>query len=436
MQLIAAFGGGQLTTSTRYAGLTNLSIWTLTAAQGLMPWGIAGKFKSIYFILSNAPGAGKSRTFTLDVAGSGTALSVTISDTNTIGFTVADVSVSAFQTVRITHTDGGTNPTSTDTVFMAIDFEPTVSGLSGYGTHCTSAPSNSVANYNGVFSGKSAWNTSVTNIIENVIPCNGNIINGGMLFDQALTGAQTRTATLWLDGVEQNGSGGTVDTRIIGNSGNPSAPTATFSLPVTAGQRIYTAHVPTNSPSATGRVAIFYGFQPSDGKSFAICGSTSVNPSTGVVAYYGPSVCGYAGNVTEGLVAMPTGRSIYKAKALYAAMASAPGAAKSYTYALRVNSASPGGTLSAQIAGTTTPAVGSDTSGQTKLSPGDFWDISLTPSGTPTASLGAWGIALEALSGGNGNTNKGGNGPKGVGGKQIFGPAGMLFWDAINGFGQ
>ena len=102
--ILSGFRVNMSNTAIRYAPLMGASdeAYDATETNESVPISPAGTLSKLYVIVQTAPGAGKSRTFTLMLDGSTTALVVTISGTNTTGSdTTNSVSVTAGQNVSL-----------------------------------------------------------------------------------------------------------------------------------------------------------------------------------------------------------------------------------------------------------------------------------------------------------------------------------------------
>ena len=95
----------------------------------------SGKIKRLYVNLTTAPGAGKSRTITLEKNGSSTALSVVLSDSETQDSDLSnEITVVAGDSFRIVSTPSGT-PAST-TITICVTFEADTDGEFNFAATC------------------------------------------------------------------------------------------------------------------------------------------------------------------------------------------------------------------------------------------------------------------------------------------------------------
>lgn len=143
-------------------------------------------------------------------------------------------------------------------------------------------------------------------------------------------------AFLTVDGVAQDGSGSTVDTRCtMTGDGSVSTAAATFALPITLGQRVDATYYRTGATSPFGtHVAMGIGFVPDEDGHFMLCGGTTdIVPAP--VAYKWPYA--FPDLTTELLALAPIGPSGLVARGLYVERASPAGVGETLTHTLRRN---------------------------------------------------------------------------------------------------
>jgi hypothetical protein len=136
---------------------------------------------------------------------------------------------------------------------------------------------------------------------------------------------------LIVNGVEQNGSGGTVDTRCTMTAGNTTA-VATFSRPIALTDHVEVIFYRTGAlASHAVQVAAGIGFAPTVDGWFMLCGG-STKALTGPPAYtytYGSS------SATEVEAAVPISASGLVARGLYVERSAAPSLGETYTHTIR-----------------------------------------------------------------------------------------------------
>lgn len=329
----------------------------------------------------------------------------------------------------------GSGTSGDDDLDISYDFTPTTPGEMFY------------AWVNGANQGGPLWTTlcigtdtnwpggALGDIVGDVVAAAGNITRYDIKQIANLAAGTAWHFYIWKNDVKQDGTGGTVDTQLVisGDAVNKNVGTWSGTLPVVPGDLLKLGvAVGAGSPAASmWQVGVCIAHtNPNNTNFFCTTGNAVSNSAD---RFNGRQSI-IAWDATEANRAVRVGITGFKLTACYVKSSGTPGGSATYTIRARKNSASPGGTLAAVIASGAT--TGSDTSGQTTYAPGDTFSFMSTPANTPTGRGINVGFAQGPLSGGGGGGNKGGNGPKGVGGKSIFGPTGMIFWDSINGFGQ
>ena len=220
------------------------------ADQNNMVWKVPGSFRNLSMTLSAAPGVGSSRTFYVQKNNTNTTLSVTFTDTETYKANIsATLNVAEGDLLRFYCEPSG-NPAAT-TIDTQVDFEANVPGEQCYGgiTGNTGLSTGSVV-YTWLFfpTFREGWFVVSNMPGRGLIPINGTI-NGYTVrttdrpvgYTFCLYKAAVGSETL----VRQDGTGGTVDTRLtITAGGSPSISTASFSLDVVDGEKVVIGHEP------------------------------------------------------------------------------------------------------------------------------------------------------------------------------------------------
>jgi hypothetical protein len=355
---------------------------------GYLPWAASGTLRNLIVKLSTAPGSGKSFVFTVRVNGVDSGVTVTIADTDTTARDITNsVSVSAGDYVSLKAVPSGT-PTSAGADYpqLCIEFESTSAGESVYGRPRTSIVSTGTSGYYfAPFTGD-GWFATASHAAD-VVPCDGSITAMYSIVSANLSATVTQLA-LYVNGVKQDGSGGTQDTRCeTGNTGlGLLSDSATFNIPVVAGDTVYIGVEKQNAEWPGIRFGVRFT-ATTDGQSIVAGGGGT--PSASATNY------GKAGNapafyqVTEsaqttlgGVTSMTLGR-------LHMRCVTAPGASKDFTHTLRKNTANATPTVTIGGAATTT---GSDTTNAATIADGDVFAMISVPTGTPTASVFRWAL--------------------------------------------
>lgn len=383
VQYILSDVNANLTTGTRYSGITNAR-WLIDGVQGSEPWMAAGVFSNMKITLPSAPGVGTSRTFTLEINSVATGLTLTFSDAETDkSITGVTAAVASFDIVRLVATNVGT-PADVSNVHLALEFRPTVDGTQSFGSMCSGQVPVGTT-YNGVFAGNFDWTTTLSDAVINVVPVAGTITGGGIKLSVATGAAKSRTVTLYKNGVKQDGTGGTVNTQLTVTDGTQV--TGSFSLPVAAGDLVYSEHVPTNSP-ATARVLYGYSFVATNPLQCALCGNLgAVSAASTVFAF--PSGVTQVTSTTESARQRPGAITAFTASALYWSLGAAPGGATSRTVTLRKAAGNTSLTSTISDANTT----GNDAH-NVALEAADLWDLQFARSGAVAATGAGWGLVL------------------------------------------
>jgi hypothetical protein len=221
------------------------------------------------------------------------------------------------------------------------------------------------------------------------------------------------------NGTDQDGSGGTVDTRVsISSSASPTTATGAFSLPVTAGDLIYIKAVAVSSPSVTKNMSWSFTFVPTDGVTVAL--PQAPGGATGGTAA-GDEWCrvvsvtynGTISNASEITTALGCSRTMF-VSALYVNLDTAAGASKSRTFTVRKNGSDT--SLAVAISGAVATS-GNDTASGHKFNITNTDTLSLRDTivgsgvgGTKIAFALALGIpgGGKGAGGGSGNKKAGG----------------------------
>lgn len=352
------------------------------------PWPAPGVFRSFLVERITAPGVGASRTFTIRKNGADTALTVTLSDLATSArLTGVDVSVAAGDLVAVKATATGA-PDAGNGTRWSLEFEGTMPNESAYAQQLSTTGTTAVARQTGVFAFPSTYIATV----RNVVAAAGTLTGMRARVNTAPGVGNGMTFYLNKNGTRQDGSGGTVNTACA-LVGAITTASASYSLPLVAGDVVYTEAVP--SGSFTTR---FFGLGVSfiattDGES-QCCGGEDL-----------PATTQY-GQVPINLSALPSTTETAFASRFAGGVSSivlsgmqllftvAPGAGKSRTLDLRRNAASVGPTVTISDAATT----GSDLVNMATIADGDFWNLRFVPTNTPAATTAFWSFIQRTVS--------------------------------------
>jgi hypothetical protein len=228
-----------------------------TEATNSTPWSVAGVFSNLKVELSAAPGTGVTDVFTLRINGVDTGITVTISGAAAVLASdtthTASIAVGDRVTLKRVHT-GGTGASSV--VSFSFDFDSTNAGELGFtscqrqgiGTPSTPALRTGLTGFN-----VAGWSDDSVGIYTylDVVGAAGSLTRYDVHdYSGSSPGSgNSFTFVIYRNGVKQDGSGGTVDTR--SSYGNTDVSTSwTGSLPVAVGDSLFLEMHFTGSPSA------------------------------------------------------------------------------------------------------------------------------------------------------------------------------------------
>lgn len=361
--------------------------WTATASAYTQPVPIACTFKNLYVALKTAPGAGLSRTFTLQKNGVDTALTVTITDPATTANDLThQVTFNAGDTMQWHTTASGTT-TSTGAIQISVDINAAANtSLVAQGS--AAAGLDTAATDVMAIQGNIVPDTVVNNV-EQVMPTAGTFKNAYVMFN-ATVGANPKgyTFTLYV-----NGSPSALSFFASGTSGNDT----THSVSVSAGDRIYWQAVPSAS-APSGRVPLIsMQFAPTiNGESVRLYGGNTA-PSTSVADFVGSTGAG-AGSTTEAnRYGISQAATMQK---LYVYWQTQPGGVASYQVQGSINGSTTG---APSVTVTGANNAGNDSSTTKAITAGQTFSFKITPAGTPASSLPEIGIVsfIQPLNTGN-----------------------------------
>jgi hypothetical protein len=350
---------------------------------------IALTLRNWYLVIDVAPGAGKSRTYTIQKNGSNTALAITIANTATTGnITGTDVSFVAGDTCGLVVTESGT-PTAATITQSAIEVDTATDGLyiHGYSTQADSAEEEL-----GPLGGSNpGWTDTGDFNRQQLIGVDGTITTL-MCRERTAPGAgNSRTYFFKKNGVNQDGSGGTPDTRVV-ISGTDQQASAGFSLSVVAGDTISLAKSTSGSPAASTWNCGTLAFQPTNPLAYQFSCSLSGADTTGT-RFGRPMIAGRLegfGTPEASHQFIGHGSRDMRIDGIRAALPSSPSSGKSWTWTLRKNGADTGITVT--IADTNT--TGSMSGSAVTITSGDLWDIEVTATNNPSAATSVHRVVL------------------------------------------
>ncbi len=242
------------------------------------PMVVAGTFSKLKVKLIDPAGAGESWTVDLYVNGSASAITVTISDTDTDGSVETNVAVSAGDLVKYVMTRSSTSASQPNMV-LALEFTASAANTYVYGFRDMAAWAST--GVSAPFYGEGFPTTAGSEDHASITPTGTvtawriNMADG--VFPYVTTpGANTITYTLQKNGVDQDGTGGTVDT-VLAFTGSTNTGNKSFSLSTTDGDLLSVKCVVSGTPGVrppAGTIAF-----ESSSQCFNRCGTHNNTPA-------------------------------------------------------------------------------------------------------------------------------------------------------------
>lgn len=338
---------------------------------------IAGTVRNLRITLRTAPGAGKSRTFTLRKNAADQSVTVTISDANTTAvdttnsFTYAAGDLLSVKSV----------PTSTPAASI-VDWSIESEGTNAKEFFTASSPgtaSASATNYTQIID-SGEWSATYAN--------RSNIIPGTFTLKTIYANLVTApgAAKTWTFQMYKNGAAEASSSFAITGAGTTTGNVTGLSIAYAAADTIAFQSVPTGTPT-TSKMRFGFGWSANtDGESI-IGGNANVNAlSNSATNYVAVSAAFTAPTATEANVKSLSGPTSWVFKNFRVVLSGAPAAGKSYAFTLRKNTANGNSTITIADAATSgTDGTNTDTIADTNVI-----DISSVPTGTPTAQSAKW----------------------------------------------
>lgn len=341
------------------------------------PIPVPGTFRNLRVIALTDLGSGDTATFTFRKAGADQSLSAQLTDTIQEADDIAnEVAVVAGNTVALKRVTAG-SPAAND-YFWCVEWEPDDPDVAvyGYGSGSTNLAANQ---FEGVFSGGVVWETES---LLDIVAVPGQLTKHYVVLETAPGAGTSRTFTVFLDDVAQDGSGGTPDTRVTiadaATTGN-----ASFSLQCAVGTRLSVKNTVSGSPAATRQVGSF-AFHSDTADNWNLSGSATLTASGTSTLYADPAgdSCGISATESDSEHRAPI--RPFSISGLRVAVDSAPGASKEWQFTLRLTGAD--STITAAVTGTNLTAVSSGAAAQ--IVSGDLLSMQLVPVNTPAQTNG------------------------------------------------
>lgn len=370
----------------------NGSVWTgvIAAAQNTssqviaQPLAAGGTLKNWVITITNAPGSGKSQTFTVRKNGSNTALTITISNLATSGSDISHtVSIAAGDTIDVIQNTSG-SPSAGGEMKSVLEFEPTNAGDCVFGWHLPSSQFGAT---------RPPVGFTENGTVNHAVLATGGTITKFYVKSRTAPGTagsgKAFIFALVKNGVTQDGTGGTVDTRaqIVDTA---TTANSTFSLSMAAGDTIAFVSSSANSPTGATYYSGSFLLQPTSPSQMPTLMTGNLNTSS--TNYIDPVASSRLWSGVESGYQMPGGVTSQYFTAIYVKVGTAPAVGTTRTYTLNKNG-NPTAltvTLGAGVgnnSATISPGV--------TIATGDLWSIVSTCSGVPnnTSSSVSFGTA-------------------------------------------
>lgn len=222
--------------SPAYIGFGPIGAWQSNRNFYRCVFGAATTVRKFRVIASANPAAGTTITVTIMRSDVDTALAVTFTDSSALDLDTGATEEAFAVLDDIVIKGERTGAPGTPTFWISVEVE-TADGSSVVLVPMTTA-SVSPGDRRGAL-GDGNWTTNAASTIQDVIPCDGTIIASTALFQTSSGVTNKFETTLYLDGIAQNGAGGTVDTRCATSVGNFGKGVRDYTIPVVAGQLVH-----------------------------------------------------------------------------------------------------------------------------------------------------------------------------------------------------
>lgn len=326
-------------------------------------------------------------TFRIVKNGTPTSLTVTLGIGQTdVSDLVNEVSFVAGDTIAFGHTYPGAGVDQD--VRGSVDIEFDAGNTSIYGSTGQTFPPD--PGYAHALYGSALVTSANSANVQSLVAEDGFLTAIGMRAAASLTGAQQLVACVYKNGTKQDGSGGTVDTRVTMSAGSQNA-YGNFSLPVSAGDRVWVEVDKVNSAQDMRSLCVLFS---SDSEVFNLGATPSslVNTGTGNSFNFAHAANG-SGSATESGREHYIGQTGFYVTGLRAHLSAAPGSGKSVSFVLRKNGAD---VLTLVVSDSNT--VGS-TAGEVSFVTGDRISFNQYAGGAPLTTVAPikWALTGEFI---------------------------------------
>lgn len=377
------------------AGVPGVTGWTgfgghMDSASGTAaadtPWATAGTISKIKITLKVAPGLGNSWTCVPYVNGIASAVSITISGTDPDGEDLVNtITVAPGDKLRMLWTATGT-PAGMAAAYVGFEFDSTNPKESNY----SQQPTTCITRRTGVFwpvLSSGIWTSQAGNVMANVVPTTGDLKALYYHLDGAPGAGTAYHFHVWLNGVKQDGAGGTVDTGVTIADGATDN-FGTFTLALVATDQVYIEVTTTGAVAgrACGVGARFLAAV--DGESIAGGWSQLDQSNPLFFRFHGSG----GGLIAEANQLAPGVATTFGLGRLRVYAYTQPGSGKSHTFTVRQG----GDTSLGDVVEDLTNA-GQDLVDSIQIGNADSFSMKVSPAGTPTATFGTWSAVQTDL---------------------------------------
>jgi hypothetical protein len=351
-----------------------------TATRSEVPMPVGGTFSNLRVRARTAHTGAQTRTFAILVNGTPGSLTVTIDSSNQVATdSTNSVSVSSGDLVELRATGSGTPPADT----YEVVYEFSASSGSNVSVYAHGAGDViTTGDDTDAFYSEGDW--ASVGSTHGVVATPGTITKMTSKLSAAPGGGNTRVLTIYKNGVAQDGSGGTPDTRISFGAADTNL-SSTFSLSVVAGDVVYIVTSSTGTPTSA-REAGTIQFSASTTNHWNVGYWSGFGPPNSAATRYqtivGGSNTSGGWDTTEANTTINNGPTSFWLSRMRVVQTSACGSGDTCTYTLRKNGADQ--SLSVQIAGAV-DVSGSDLADRVQITDGDDINTIWVGTGTPSS---------------------------------------------------
>lgn len=387
--------------TARYAPVhTNFSVFGTSATTQRQPMPIGGTFRNLRVELTAALVGADTRTIALMVNGSDSALTVTLTSASTVAtLTGTDVTVNAGDLVQW-HSTAADNPAAS-TLSISVDFEASSgSNVSVYATGGGDLFSGATGD--SLLYSDGNWGTYPGSIAATP----GTITRWDALLSAAPGVGNGFVFVIEKNGVNQDGTAGTPDTRITFGSADTQL-SASFSLSVASGDLLRAVISVTGSPAVTGACAAC-AFSATSANRWNV-GMVSTNgPSNSATRYAYHHATGVTVmDATEANKTMDGPQTTFWLSGFRVRSTNAPTAGRSWTVTLRKNASN----TASEVVISDAETSDADHDDRVEVTSADQVSVGVVPAGTPVNTVLSWAFVASTTDPGAGEGGSGGSIP-------------------------